>query len=1047
MKLESIHKRIGLLKYRKEVYEERKRRRNDMSNSKKKQTHRFVSMLLTLSLVITTVCVPLPGLLLDTYASDQKEASTESKRLPQPVQEPEDERQIVKITDESQLSNTKKGIYYQLQNDIISTGTDENFQGILDGNGHTITLKGKHLFNRVEKDGIVQNVHFSGTVGEQGVEDGPLGEVIRGAVLNCSSAVTGANAVGFAKQMEGGILSNCIAYGKAEKGAILSIYGKDERDAKEKKALKGKIVSTYWIPTDKDPLIDEKDLLEGSTQKTEAELKSKELVKILNENKGTYGTTWGQNGTTGYPYFGEDQTYQPEETQGITPADTENPKKVEETKSTPIQTTPVKAKEQQNPADILEMVKKGKDAAAKYLLDQHKDQGYQYGNEWEIFSLLRGGYSIPEQELEAYYQSVVKEVKTWNETVKPTDVERVLLTLLIMKKDITNIEGINLASFISDSPKLAEGSNELCWALLAFDANGTNIPKDAVWTRENIVAELLKWQNEDGGFPLFLKGESGIDTTAMVLQSLVPYQEQTEVKETIDKGLTYLSNAIGPTFDGGNTQATAQVLLTLSVLGRDASTDKEFSTKENNLVMSLLTYLVEGEGFQYTKDSKKANPMANIQALQALDAYEHFATNQDRYWNLPKVEENKQPQSQQELQVKPKPAQKDGKVVVSVERFTIGQGYFKEPVLVSFQAGETGLDLLKKVIGASNYVGEDTNVQGIKGADEGSKKIAIPAYITKMGTDAPTTESVRTYYEEEGKERFEAGTLGESTYFPSSGWRYTVNGASPMLEIGAYEPKDGDVVRFQYTLYGQGADLTGIMQGEEQPSVVISDKNPLTKLLAEVNEKKEELLKKKALKEAYNRAMELMPDMTAPQEKVDAAMETLQEALKKEEGEVKPENPQQPEQSETPEQPQTPDETSYVRPVVLTDQHSGIILTGHNLERSMSLQVTPLTNTDKQVELMQNEVSKAQWIVRLNQIQLTKNGTEITDHGTVTLYLPLSKIYTGSRMTVIHCVNGKVEFLNGEVIDGFVKIEVPDLQGFGIIIEPSSMTGIYKKIV
>ncbi len=801
-----------------------------MSNSKKKKGNRIVGVLLTLSLAVTTASAPFPGRIVDTYAFEEQ-GFKETGQLFQPVKVPVEEGQIVKVTDQSQLRNTKKGTYYQLQNDLVSEGSEEIFQGILDGNGHTITLVGKPLFQGVEKDGIIQNTQFEGTVGTPEAIDGPLGRFVKGAVLNCSSAITGETAVGFASYIEEGVLSNCIAYGKAGKGALLSKYGGVAEETEGGKVCKGKISATYWIATDKDPVIDPSDLLDGSSAKTETEFKAKDLVTLLNQKRGTYGTPWGQNATTGYPCFGEEQTSQPDQPQVLEETVAPETEKIQgngqeivavqgafEPKNEANSLPPTEDPIQQKQSDGFEQSNKGKETAAQYLLSQHAEIGYQYGNEWELFTLLRAGYQIPQKQIDTYYESVVQQVKTWDETVKPTDVERVVLTLLMLEKEITNVDGVNLAQFIYNSPKLTEGTNELCWALLALDAKRTTIPEDAKWTREKMVAELLKWQNADGGFPLFLKGESGIDTTAMVLQSLAPYREQEAVKNSIDQGFAYLSKSIQSTFDGGNAQATAQILLTLSVFGKDAASENGFSTKEKNTITSLMEYQ-DKEGFKYTKDSATPNPMANIQALQGLDAYEHFVMKQEAYWDLSKIGEQ---------------------------------------------------------------------------VDTGSQ-----------------------------------------------------------------------------------------------------------------------------------------PDPTQP------------EQPEKPEQPVQPEQPAQPEK---PVQPARPEGTSQVRPVVLTDKNTGIILTGEHLERSMKLKVTPLKHTDRQVDLMRAKATKTQWIVRLNDLQLWNNGTQVTNCGTMTVYLPLSKVYTGNTMTVLHCVDGSVELLTGEVIDGFVKIEVSNLQGFGIIIEPAVENNVYKKI-
>lgn len=39
------------------------------------------------------------------------------------------------------------------------------------------------------------------------------------------------------------------------------------------------------------------------------------------------------------------------------------------------------------------------------------------------------------------------------------------------------------------------------------------------------------------------------------------------------------------------------------------------------------------------------------------------------------------------------------------------------------------------------------------------------------------------------------------------GWYYFVNNENPGLGMGGVKARDGDVVRYQFTLYGLGADL------------------------------------------------------------------------------------------------------------------------------------------------------------------------------------------------------------------------------------------------
>ena len=119
--------------------------------------------------------------------------------------------------------------------------------------------------------------------------------------------------------------------------------------------------------------------------------------------------------------------------------------------------------------------------AVSYLTDLHQEKGYQYGDEWVVYALLRSGQTIDQDKLNAYYESVCATVKGWSADQKPTDIERVSLALTAMGKDITNVDGVNLAAMIYNSEKLKNGSNELIYALIALDAADIQIPGNAKW--------------------------------------------------------------------------------------------------------------------------------------------------------------------------------------------------------------------------------------------------------------------------------------------------------------------------------------------------------------------------------------------------------------------------------------------------------------------------------------------------------------------------------------------------------------------------------------
>ena len=84
-----------------------------------------------------------------------------------------------------------------------------------------------------------------------------------------------------------------------------------------------------------------------------------------------------------------------------------------------------------------------------------------YGFEWYIVSLLRGGKVVNEDVLEKYYSSAKEVISGWNENPKPTDAERIAITLKLAGKDITDIDGNNLNTFIYNNPRLKDNASEL----------------------------------------------------------------------------------------------------------------------------------------------------------------------------------------------------------------------------------------------------------------------------------------------------------------------------------------------------------------------------------------------------------------------------------------------------------------------------------------------------------------------------------------------------------------------------------------------------------
>ena len=196
---------------------------------------------------------------------------------------------------------------------------------------------------------------------------------------------------------------------------------------------------------------------------------------------------------------------------------------------------------------------------------------------------------------------------------KATEYHRIALTVLALGGDPTHfgtkpdgsaIDLIAEGTYNYAGDPGAQGLNGWIWALLALDAEDTEVPDDARYSREDMVNAIAVAQEPDGGFGL-IPGKSDVDITAMAVQALAPYRNQLETE--IDAALTYLSGQLTDTcgyiaYGDENAESTAQVILALCALGIDPETDEpvekavEWQEQAYRLAAELGRQMVEQAG-------------------------------------------------------------------------------------------------------------------------------------------------------------------------------------------------------------------------------------------------------------------------------------------------------------------------------------------------------------------------------------------------------------------------------------------------------------------
>lgn len=275
------------------------------------------------------------------------------------------------------------------------------------------------------------------------------------------------------------------------------------------------------------------------------------------------------------------------------------------------------------------------------------------GGEWAVLGLARSGYSVPADYYDEYYTRVEKYVKNCSGVLherKYTEYSRVILALTAIGRDPSNVAGYNLLMPLGDFDKtIWQGLNGPIWALIALDSGNYTIPKNTTAktqsTRQLFVDEILNRQQKDGGWTLDDTGDSDPDMTAMVLQALAKYQDQSAVKAATDKALTFLSKAQDR--NGGfaswgtvNAESTAQVIVALCELGISLD-DSRFVKNGHGLIENLLTYRQSNGSFMHTLDSAEGNnQMATEQCFYALVAADRAENGKSSLYRMNDVVKN-----------------------------------------------------------------------------------------------------------------------------------------------------------------------------------------------------------------------------------------------------------------------------------------------------------------------------------------------------------------------------------------------------------------------
>lgn len=268
------------------------------------------------------------------------------------------------------------------------------------------------------------------------------------------------------------------------------------------------------------------------------------------------------------------------------------------------------------------------------------------GGDWAVLGLARSGYTVPAQYYRDYSAAVEAYVKACNGVLhekKYTEYSRVILALSSIGKDARDVAGYDLTKALGDYDQTVwQGVNGPIWALLALDCRNYPMPQNpqakTQATRQMYVDYILSCQLPGGGWNLTKTGTADPDLTAMALQALAKYQDQTNVKQAVSQALTCLSRLQNPdgTFSSegvANGESCAQVMIALGELGISLE-DARFVKNGCTLLDGLLTFYRPGQGFVHAAAGGGANQMACEQALMALAGLQRAQSGQNSLYQM-----------------------------------------------------------------------------------------------------------------------------------------------------------------------------------------------------------------------------------------------------------------------------------------------------------------------------------------------------------------------------------------------------------------------------
>lgn len=298
--------------------------------------------------------------------------------------------------------------------------------------------------------------------------------------------------------------------------------------------------------------------------------------------------------------------------------------------------------------------------------------------EWAVLAQARAS-TLTEDARAAYLANLADYVETHDgilDTSKNgtmhTEYARVVVALTALGVDATRFQASDGGTYNLVKPLLdkaaedsnyayqvsEQGNNGTIWALIALDSGNYYRDEAGNKARAAWIDLLINMQQDDGNWPIYNPDQvatgsgsdlGGVDVCAMALQALAPYyldagefnrldaaHSYEDLQNAVKKALDFLSTSQNSTGGYGSSESSAQVIVALAALNKDAGGDEEFVKNNISVLADLLSYGLEDGSFGHDA-GKTSNQMSTEQAAYALVAYDRYKNNKKPLYDMSDV--------------------------------------------------------------------------------------------------------------------------------------------------------------------------------------------------------------------------------------------------------------------------------------------------------------------------------------------------------------------------------------------------------------------------